>query len=127
MGLLRRPTTGEIVEDGRFSRPCGPGAHSRVIRENQFAASPPIPLIIRSSAEALECISSTLLAIGTAGGCLAWPLPRRRRSVVPQCLVASGSGLLALHCLVGIQRPLDLPAFDLRNDLDEYGHDGAGP
>jgi hypothetical protein len=26
MGLLRRPPTGEIVEDGRFSRPCGPGA-----------------------------------------------------------------------------------------------------
>ena len=25
MGLLRRPTPGEIVEDGRFSRPCGPG------------------------------------------------------------------------------------------------------
>jgi hypothetical protein len=29
MGLLRRPTTSEIVEDGRFSRPYGPGAHSR--------------------------------------------------------------------------------------------------
>jgi hypothetical protein len=27
--LLRRPTTSRIVEDGRFSRPCGPGAHSR--------------------------------------------------------------------------------------------------
>jgi hypothetical protein len=26
MGLLRRPTTSEIVEDGRFSRPYGPGA-----------------------------------------------------------------------------------------------------
>ena len=26
MGLLRRPTTGEIVEDGRLGRPCGPGA-----------------------------------------------------------------------------------------------------
>jgi hypothetical protein len=26
MGLLRRPTPGGIVEDGRFSRPCGPGA-----------------------------------------------------------------------------------------------------
>jgi transposase len=33
-GLLRRPTTGEIMEDGRFSRPCGPGAHSRAISEN---------------------------------------------------------------------------------------------
>ena len=26
MGLLRRSTPGEIVEGGRFSRPCGPGA-----------------------------------------------------------------------------------------------------
>jgi hypothetical protein len=26
MGLLRRPTTSNIVEDGRFSRPYGPGA-----------------------------------------------------------------------------------------------------
>jgi hypothetical protein len=29
MGLLRRPTPGEIVEGGRLGRPCGPGAHSR--------------------------------------------------------------------------------------------------
>jgi hypothetical protein len=43
MGLLRRPTPGEIVEGGRLSRPCGPGAHSRAISENQFAASPPLP------------------------------------------------------------------------------------
>jgi hypothetical protein len=28
MGLLRRPTPGEIMEDGRFSRPYGPGAPS---------------------------------------------------------------------------------------------------
>jgi hypothetical protein len=26
MGLLRRPTPGEIVEDGRLGRPYGPGA-----------------------------------------------------------------------------------------------------
>src|SRR5215212_192286 len=26
MGLLRRPTPGGIVEDGRLGRPCGPGA-----------------------------------------------------------------------------------------------------
>jgi hypothetical protein len=31
MGLPRRPTPGEIVEGGRFSRPCGPGALSRAI------------------------------------------------------------------------------------------------
>src|SRR5215211_6946340 len=43
MGLLRRPTPGEIVEGGRLSRPCGPGAHSRAFSENQFAASPPFP------------------------------------------------------------------------------------
>src|SRR5688572_12437375 len=43
MGLLRRPTPGEIVEGGRLCRPCGPGTHSRAISENQFAASPPIP------------------------------------------------------------------------------------
>jgi hypothetical protein len=43
MGLLRRPTPGEIMEGGRLDRPCGPGTHSRAISENQFAASPPIP------------------------------------------------------------------------------------
>jgi hypothetical protein len=41
MGLLRRPTPGEIMEGGRLGRPCGPGAHSRAISETQFAASPP--------------------------------------------------------------------------------------
>jgi hypothetical protein len=40
MGLLRRPTPGEIMEGGRFSRPCGPGAHSRAILENQLTAVP---------------------------------------------------------------------------------------
>jgi hypothetical protein len=35
MGLLRRPTPGEIMEDGRFHGPYGPGAHSRAIPENQ--------------------------------------------------------------------------------------------
>ena len=30
-------------------------------------------------------------------------LPRRRRSVVPRRLVASGSGLLAQRCIVGIE------------------------
>jgi hypothetical protein len=43
MGLLRRPTPGEIVEGGRLGRPCGLGTHSRAISENQVAASPPIP------------------------------------------------------------------------------------
>src|SRR4029450_6352752 len=33
MGLLRRPTTSEIVEDGRLGRPYGPGAHSRAFRK----------------------------------------------------------------------------------------------
>src|SRR5215217_6876745 len=33
MGLLRRPTTSKIMEDGRFSRPYGPGAHSRAFRK----------------------------------------------------------------------------------------------
>jgi len=41
MGLLRRPTPGEIVEGGRFSRPCGPGALSRASQKTQLAASPP--------------------------------------------------------------------------------------
>jgi hypothetical protein len=43
MGLLRRPTTGGIMEDGRFSRPRGPGAHSHAIQKTQvrgFAALP---------------------------------------------------------------------------------------
>ena len=33
MGLLRRPTTSEIMEDGRLGRPYGPGAHSRAFRK----------------------------------------------------------------------------------------------
>jgi hypothetical protein len=37
MGLFRRPTPGEIVEDGRLGRPCGLGAHSRAFPENQLA------------------------------------------------------------------------------------------
>jgi hypothetical protein len=36
MGLLRRPTPGEIVEGGRFSRPCGPGAHSRASQKTNL-------------------------------------------------------------------------------------------
>jgi hypothetical protein len=42
MGLLRRPTPGEIVEGGRFSRPYGPGTHSRNLRKpvRGFAANP---------------------------------------------------------------------------------------
>src|SRR5215216_2456073 len=47
MGLLRRPTTSKIMEDGRFSRPCGPGALSRAIRENQVAATPPFHISTR--------------------------------------------------------------------------------
>jgi hypothetical protein len=31
------------VEGGRSGRPCGPGAHSRAIAENQLAATPPFP------------------------------------------------------------------------------------
>ncbi|MFL6224428.1 MAG: hypothetical protein ACJ75K_16765, partial [Actinomycetes bacterium] len=36
MGLLRRPTPGEIVEDGRFSRPCGSGALSRAFQKTNL-------------------------------------------------------------------------------------------
>jgi hypothetical protein len=35
MGLLRRPTPGEIVEGGRLARPCGPGAHSRASQKTK--------------------------------------------------------------------------------------------
>jgi hypothetical protein len=41
MGLLRRPTPGEIVEGGRFSRPYGRTRFARM-GENQVAASPPL-------------------------------------------------------------------------------------
>jgi hypothetical protein len=47
MGLLRRPTTSGIVEDGRLGRPCGPGAPSRAsqtpnlrLRRTQHFARP---------------------------------------------------------------------------------------
>src|SRR5829696_4508741 len=36
MGLLRRPTTSGIVEDGRLGRPCGPGAHSRASQKTNL-------------------------------------------------------------------------------------------
>ena len=36
MGLLRRPTPGEIVEGGRLGRPCGPGAHSRALEKTNL-------------------------------------------------------------------------------------------
>ena len=36
MGLLRRPTPGEIVEGGRLGRPCGPGAHSRAFQKTNL-------------------------------------------------------------------------------------------
>jgi hypothetical protein len=36
MGLLRRPTPGEIVEGGRLARPCGPGAHSRAFQKTRL-------------------------------------------------------------------------------------------
>src|SRR5215211_1037467 len=55
------------------------------------------------------------------------PLPRRRRSVIPRRLVASGSGLLAPRCLVGIQHLLELAPFYLRDDLDEHDYDDPGP
>ena len=58
MGLLRRPTPGGIMEGGRFSRPCGPGAHSRAIRENQFAATPPFPHFNESESPTLAHIRS---------------------------------------------------------------------
>jgi hypothetical protein len=34
MGLLRRPTPGEIVEGGRLSRLCGPGAVAQSQKTN---------------------------------------------------------------------------------------------
>src|SRR5215218_9245103 len=36
MGLLRRPTTSEIVEDGRISRPYGLGAHSCAFKKTSL-------------------------------------------------------------------------------------------
>jgi hypothetical protein len=36
MGLLRRPTLGEIVEGGRLGRPYGPGAHSRASQKTNL-------------------------------------------------------------------------------------------
>ena len=36
MGLLRRPTPGEIVEGGRLGRPCGPGRAFARVSENHL-------------------------------------------------------------------------------------------
>ena len=36
MGLLRRPTPGEMMEGGRLGRPCGPGAHSRASQKTNL-------------------------------------------------------------------------------------------
>src|SRR5215211_8011417 len=54
-------------------------------------------------------------------------LPRGRGFVVPRRLVTAGSGRIALRCLVGIQRLLELPPFCLWKDLDEHDHDDPGP
>src|SRR5215211_5464705 len=43
MGLLRRPPTSKIVEDGRFSRPYGPGAHSRASEKTRLRLRRPTP------------------------------------------------------------------------------------
>jgi hypothetical protein len=64
MGLLRRPTPGEIVEGGRFSRPYGPGA-LRAHQKNHLAASPPFPhftdmeVSAGHDTEALDCSTSS--------------------------------------------------------------------
>ena len=49
MGLLRRPTPGEIVEDGPA------GAHSRASQKNQRAAAPPCPNWLRRLAAVRAC------------------------------------------------------------------------
>ena len=41
MGLLRRPTPGEITEDGRLARPCGPGARIRAHLRKPIAPALP--------------------------------------------------------------------------------------
>ena len=51
MGLLRRPTPGDIVEGGRFSRPCGSGAlraHLRKAACGFATTSLIIPLVIQT-------------------------------------------------------------------------------
>jgi hypothetical protein len=49
------------------------------------------------------------------------------RSSIHLRLVASGTHLIALRCLVGVERLLELTPLHLRDDLDEHGHDDTGP
>ncbi len=61
------------------------------------------------------------------GGWSAWPLTRRRRSVVPRRLGASGSGPVAQRCVAGIECLLESTPFRLRKDLGEHDQDDTGP
>jgi hypothetical protein len=72
MGLLRRPTPGEIVEGERFGRPCGPGAHSRVVLETQLAAWMLLAMVAADMrhvrADSKKEISSLAMGSGSSNG-----------------------------------------------------------
>ncbi len=77
MGLLRRPTPGEIVEGGRLGRPCGPGAHSRAFQKTSLR-------LRRSS-----LIPTNLIRCRMAN-CRAWPAPGHPGHL--HCLACWGIG-----------------------------------
>jgi hypothetical protein len=59
MGVLRRPTPGEKEEDGRFSRPYGPDALSRAIREISLNSTHYSKRTIRRAARAKNPINTS--------------------------------------------------------------------
>ena len=79
--------------------------------------SPSKQVQLFGSVESVSATASVKLAVDVPQyreGCSAWPLPRRRGSVVPRRLVGAGWGLIAPRCLVGIEPPHDLTPFCLR-------------
>jgi hypothetical protein len=84
MGLLRRPTPGEIVEGGRLGRPCGPSAFAGILRKPGcgYAANP-----------AFTCRTSTsqIVGAGPVSGCSPPPTCRLGHRNDPQTVRSDAS------------------------------------
>ena len=98
MGLLRRPTTSKIVEDGRFSRPCGPGAHSR--------ASEKTSLRLRYHFQ-IDPQRVSLTAKGSSKGTYLSAMPGREHRSGRE--IGDGTCTLASHEACSLDRPAGHP------------------
>jgi hypothetical protein len=69
MGLLRRPTPGEIVEGGRLGRPCGPGALRARSEKTSLRLCRLSHFYTQSGQVAWRCRSGTCSLLRAVGGC----------------------------------------------------------